>query len=103
MMCSEDEFDKTLSEMMLKKENFNFIVTKNSSFYHDLIIKTSKLIPFDKDQMRISKRIYFAYHKIFSEDKLPFCKFCGKNHTQFMNRTRGFRDNCDNCAINKSN
>ena len=80
-------------------KNYNFVITKdNFQFYHDVVVKTLNLIPFNEKKLQLGKRIFFIKNNI---NEIPKCKFCGKNERKYVNSVVGFLDNCCDCSNKK--
>ena len=89
----DNDFQTTLKLLHSKSANFQFMISKDlADFYSDLIMKTSSLISFDKDHLRIPERLYLCYHKMH---EIPMCSFCNKQKRTFKNRIAGYADSCD--------
>lgn len=99
----DENFNKRL--FMLSKKQANYAFTAFSSekdFYHDLIIKTEKVIPIDEKDLKIGHRIYLAANNIYSPEQIPVCKYCGKP-SYFKNRLVGYAESCIECSRLKNN
>ena len=97
---SEDEYRKTLAELGSKPGNYAFVVTKDEyrSFYHDLLTKTSGIVPIGEKDLEIPKRLYLEANDLAEE---PKCRYCG-NRARFVNRKTGYSDSCGRCGAEKS-
>jgi glutaredoxin 2 len=92
LALGEDEYRKTLAELEAKPGNYAFVVTKEEyrSFYHDLLTKTSGIVPVGQKDLEIPKRLYLEANGLTEE---PRCAYCG-NKAKFVNRKAGYSDSC---------
>lgn len=74
-----------------KPANFNFTITDETrDFFHDLVVRTEGVLPFDESEFGISQRLYIARNNL---SELPTCMYCGER-TKFRNRVYGYSKTC---------
>jgi very-short-patch-repair endonuclease len=90
-LIDDKQFNELLDFYYNKKENYNFLLTKNSfNFFHDVIIKTINIIPIDINNLKISERLYLLKNNI---KEYPSCLYCN-NLVTFRNRKIGYSKVC---------
>jgi hypothetical protein len=94
-LLNEKEFKDILDKLIEKDINYTFIISKeHMNFYHDLILKTNNIIPYQFDNnFEISQRFYLCYNNLKS---IPVCKYC-KKIVKYINRMVGYQENCRDC------
>ena len=91
LVLKDDEFEKLVMEYFEKPENFNFSITdKSKDFFHDLILRTEKILPVEEHGLELSQRIYMAKNNL---KELPKCPHCDRT-TEFRNRKLGYSKTC---------
>ena len=99
LILAQIEFDIKLNELLKKNENYAFVISnKFKDFYHDCVVKTSELIPFDVNDFNFRERIYLLSNNIA---QIPTCCYCGKP-VQFINRVVGYAKSCPSCKYQKN-
>jgi len=94
LFLSEEKFSEKLQWCMERKANYAFMISKlNMSFFHDLVLKTENMIPFDINDYDFPQRIYILAHNI---TVFPTCKFCN-GPVKFIDRLKGYKDHCKKC------
>lgn len=91
MFLTNEEYDQKIEDYFNKAKNFTYQLSeKNNSFFHDLILKTENIIPFDITNINISERLYIEKYNLKQRGN---CIYCGKE-TYFLNRINGYCKTC---------
>lgn len=95
-ILTDDEFAEKLTALASKQANYSFrMCSEFMNFYHDLVLKTTDLVPYVKEKPQFAKRIYLLKNGL---NEIPTCKFCNENQCVYINSQVGFLDHCNNCA-----